>query len=231
MTRRAPPSWAPRSWRTAWREAVPASVPGRGAMGCRGSTGRRPARKFRGSSGSTVAPDDRRAWGATFGSPARWRKHQGAGSGSSSCVGSISRFGCVGRCRRCRRFRRFRRSRQVRRVCARRQMSQGGTRVGGVGLEPSLRRGRTSTPDSDTPTSEPRGSHGTDPERPGQQPQRTDDDQRQGHDGDVENQSHGARRVADRPLNGRCAWRARQHRSIRHRRRWHRSRSAPSRNR
>ena len=43
------------------------------------------------------------------------------------------------------------------------------------------------------------GAHGAHSERPGQECQRADDQQAEDHDRQVENQSHGARRVADRP--------------------------------
>ena len=49
-------------------------------------------------------------------------------------------------------------------------------------------------------------AHRADGEGPGQERQRADHRHGEGDDREVEDQSHGARRVADRPISGRCAW-------------------------
>ena len=182
-----------------WTEAGPVSAPGRIVRESRGPTERRRERRCQGSSGSTGAPGDPRGLGVPPDIPARCGSHRGAGSGSSSCVGSISWFRWS------------------------RAFGQGGQARGcscGAGPETCLRLGNGSSRRRDSQTPLPRGLHGTDPERPGQEGKRTDDQQREGRDRQVEDQSHGARRVADRPVNGRFAWMARRCRSGR---RWRRS--------
>ncbi len=76
-----------------------------------------------------------------------------------------------------------------------------------------IRLGDGSATVLDLPAGLTRAPGGADPEGPCQERQRSDDQQCEGRDRQVEDQSHGARRVADRPLNGRCAWTARRGRS------------------
>ena len=105
---------------------------------------------------------------------------------SSSCVGSLSRCRC----------------------CSRRELSQLGRRSSGGGPNAFFRPCDGSAILLDLPPPFAGRPRGSDAERPGQHGQRSDDEQREGRDRQVENQSHGARRVADRSFSGRSAWAA-----------------------
>ena len=95
-------------------------------------------------------------------------------------------------------------------VDARRQLGEGRAGLRGAGPETRLRLHHVAAQVC-YPSSRASGlSRGAEAEGPGEKSQRADDQQRERRDREVENQSHGARRVADRPFNGRCAWVARQ---------------------
>ncbi len=174
------------SWKRGSRAEAPVSDRGSGRTEFPRGTGEAPAGRWRPRSESTAWRGGHPARGVPLGIRARRDPQVSASGCSSSCVGSLSRCRC----------------------CSRRELSQLGRRSSGGGPNAFFRPRDGSAILLDLPPPFAGRPRGTDAERPGQHGQRSDDEQREGRDRQVENQSHGARRVADRSFSGRSAWAA-----------------------